>query len=211
MTTNNVQQKTPEKKKKNSYAPLWALIALSALPYIVGTIYYQFRDQLPLTSGSNYGLLIEPARELKSTSMTLLDGSNRDITSYQKKWLMLYMLDGECDKNCLQNLYFMRQVRKAMAGDRYRINRLLLVENDNVISDDLLKQLKDFPGMHVATIDNKNKDSFYSTIGGLSGNIFNKVMLVDPFGNYMMEYPSKPDPERLLKDVKRLLSISRIG
>jgi cytochrome oxidase Cu insertion factor (SCO1/SenC/PrrC family) len=44
-----------------------------------------------------------------------------------------------------------------------------------------------------------------------SGNAFRKIMLIDPMGNFMMEYDSQPDPELVLKDVKRLLTISRIG
>ena len=44
-----------------------------------------------------------------------------------------------------------------------------------------------------------------------SADIYKKIMLVDPLGNYMMRYPVDLDPKPFLKDIKRLLTVSRIG
>ncbi|MCK5664377.1 MAG: hypothetical protein KAI17_12885 [Thiotrichaceae bacterium] len=200
-----------EGKKRGSYAPLWILMALSALPYIAGTLYYQYRDDIPHGESLNYGALIEPARELKGVTLSMEDGTTREISEYQQKWLMLYILDGECTEDCLKNLYYMRQVRKAMANDRFRINRIMIVENQDFNSG-LYKKIKEnYPAMDIAGVKGSSKESLYSTIGQDSGNIYRKIMLIDPFGNYMMEYTQQPDPEKILKDIQRLLSVSRIG
>ncbi len=200
-----------EKVKKNSYKPLWILLALSAFPYLAGTLYYQFKDDLPQTKMSNYGTLVEPAREIRDVQLHLSDGSEKPFTDYQKKWLMVYVLDDECSEDCLKNIYYMRQVRKAMAQERFRINRLMILDNQNIDKEQLEKIKNSYPGMDIATVSTETKPHFYSTIQQGSGSVFKKIMLIDPFGNYMMEYTQEPDPEKVLKDVKRLLSISRIG
>jgi len=200
-----------ENVKKTSYAPLWILIALSALPYIAGTLYYQYKDELPQVKTTNYGKLVEPARELRDVKLMLTDGTEKDISDYRKKWLMLYVLDGACSEDCKKNLYFMRQIRKAMAQERFRISRLVVLDNKDLLTEDMNNTIKAYPGINFATLNQASKQRFYSTIQSDSGNIFRKIMLIDPFGNYMMEYTQDPEPEKVLKDVKRLLSVSRIG
>ena len=39
----------------------------------------------------------------------------------------------------------------------------------------------------------------------------NCVYLVDPFANVMMRFPPDLDPKKMLKDLKHLLKVSRIG
>ncbi len=200
-----------EQVKKTSYMPLWILIALCGFPYIGGTLYYQYQDRLPQAGTTNYGELISPVKELKNINLTMLDGSEKTVTDYRKKWLMVYVLDGDCGEDCQKNLYFMRQIRRAMAEDRYRINRLLVLDKQEFFTTDLQAFLKDYEGMDVATVNNESKTDFYSILQDASGKTFRKIMLIDPMGNFMMEYDSQPDPELVLKDVKRLLTISRIG
>jgi hypothetical protein len=37
------------------------------------------------------------------------------------------------------------------------------------------------------------------------------VLIVDPLGNLMMRYPAAPDPNRMKKDLAKLLRASRVG
>jgi len=39
----------------------------------------------------------------------------------------------------------------------------------------------------------------------------NAIYLVDPLGNLMMRFPPDLEPKSLLKDLKHLLKVSRIG
>ncbi len=200
-----------EQAKKTSYMPLWILIALCGFPYIIGTLYFQYREVLPETDTTNYGSLITPVREVSDINLTMSDGTEKSITDYRKKWLMLYVLDAECGEDCQKNIYFMRQVRKAMADDRYRINRLLVLDKKDLLTDDLKRFMMDYEGMDIATVNTASKAHFYATLQDSSGSIFRRIMLIDPVGNYMMEYEPEPDPELVLKDIKKLLTISRIG
>jgi len=199
------------KEKKTSYKPLWILIALCAFPYVIATLYYQFRDELPQVGTFNYGQLVQPAREITGVKLVLANGEKADFSQYRKKWLMLYMLDSECTETCQKNIYYMRQVRKATAKERFRITRLLVLDSQDLMTGALSEFLAEFPGMQVATLGEASKAGFYSTIDTGSGSIFRKILLVDPLGNFMMEYTADPDPKALLKDVKRLLKVSRVG
>ncbi len=200
-----------EKTKKGSYAPLWILIGLCTLPYIAGTLYYQFRDVLPEVGQSNYGRLVQPVKEIRDVQLVLIDGKATDFSEFRKKWLMLYLLEGECHEACQKNFYFMRQVRKAMAEDRFRINRLVVLDKPELETEALHRVLSEFPGISVANLNQTSRQYLYSTIDNGSGSIFGKIMLIDPLGNYMMEYQSDPDPMEMLKDIKKLLSVSRVG
>ena len=153
-----------ETVKKTSYAPLWILIALCAFPYIGGTIYYQYWKNDPEAKTNNYGTLVSPVRELKDIKLTLQDGSVKSITDYRKKWLMMYVLDADCAEYCQKNLYFMRQIRKAMAQDRFRINRLFILQREDLLNTDLKTLLTEYPGIEVAILNEESKALFYSTI-----------------------------------------------
>jgi hypothetical protein len=45
----------------------------------------------------------------------------------------------------------------------------------------------------------------------VTGSVRDHIYLVDPLGNVMMRYPREVDPNRMKKDVARLLRASRIG
>lgn len=197
--------------KRGSYKPLWWLIALCAFPYIAGTLWYQYRDALPTNETTNYGQLIEPVREISDVDLILLDGTQKPLAEFRKKWLMLYILDGECSEDCLKNVYYMRQIRKAMAQDRFRISRLMVLDNPSLMSGELEKVVSEYPDMYIATMQPEHQRQLYGSIQSGSENIYRKIMLIDPLGNFMMQYPKEPSPEKVLKDIKRLLKVSRIG
>jgi len=67
--------------------------------------------------------------------------------------------------------------------------------------------LADYPGMHVARAPANPFLAEFPAPRDPSGHIY----LVDPLGNLMLRYPADPDPQRMLKDLARLLRASRIG
>ena len=201
-----------EEVKRGSYKPLWWLIALCAFPYIGGTLYYQYHGMFGQGETTNHGTLVSPVRELSGVELTMLDGSQKPIEDFRRKWVMLYLLDGPCAEDCQKNLYFMRQVRKAMGQDRFRISRLLILDSPAQYAGSLEAFLQDYPGMEVATVQGGDRSRLAQILATPDGaQTARKIMLVDPLGNYMMRYPEEPDPKLFLKDVKRLLSVSRIG
>jgi len=200
-----------EEVKKTSYKPLWWLIALCAFPYIAGTLYYQYHGLFPHAETNNHGALVEPVRELSGVRLEMLDGKQKSIEDFRRKWLMMYLLDDSCTEDCQKNIYFMRQVRKAMAQDRFRISRLLILDRAALHDADLAAFLEDYPGLEVAVVSAGDKARLAQMLEHEGSEIYRKIVLVDPLGNYMMRYPGELDPKLFLKDIKRLLSVSRIG
>ncbi len=197
--------------RPNSYAPLWILITLCAAPYLLGTLYYQFRSSLPEVQNSNYGNLIDPTLEIGNVHFKLLDETELEFNALREKWLMLYLLDSACTPDCENNLYFMRQIRKATAVNRFRINRLVVLTSPELITPELQRLLVQFPGMMVATMNEGSQQNLVSVLRQGTDKILGKILLVDPLGNFMMQYEVQPDPTRILKDIKRLLNVSRAG
>jgi hypothetical protein len=42
-------------------------------------------------------------------------------------------------------------------------------------------------------------------------SVGNAIYLIDPYGNLMLRFPPGLDPKSMLKDIKHLLKVSRIG
>lgn len=206
----NVEDNKTE-PKKGSRAPLVWLFLLSAVPYLLATIYYQYRDELPGGGTSNYGHLVQPVVNITGVTFKDLDGNETKIEELQRKWVMLYVVKGECDEVCQKNIYYMTQVRKGMAEDRYRIKRVVLLDNDNSAKIELPNIVEHYKSLLISRMDKKSQALFYTKLNEGVKEVFGRILLIDPFGNLMMEYDVLPDPKKINKDVRRLLNLSRVG
>lgn len=100
------------------------------------------------------------------------------------KWLQankwtLLYLDKQCDDSCQQQLNVLQRIHKATGKNQDRVQRVLIVD----------------PKL----TENGETELFEE------GSIY----LVDPYGNMMMHYSNKADPNGILKDLGRLLMIKR--
>lgn len=159
------------------------LIALvCAAPIVLGTLAYVL-GWSPGNPG-NYGELIEP-RPVALAPFAATRG----------KWVLVSADAPECDAYCEKKLYFMRQVRRAQGKDMERVERLWLVTGRGEPRPALLAAIE---GTRLARVG----DTAFSP---------DHIYLVDPLGNLMMRFPRNPDPSRMIKDLQRLLKVSRIG
>ena len=79
-------------------------------------------------------------------------------------------------------------------------NRLALADGLGIHA---VPNRKDLP---LATFDARLLKAFPATVSARD-----HIYLIDPLGNLMMRFPKDADPARMVKDLKRLLKISRIG
>jgi hypothetical protein len=96
----------------------------------------------------------------------------------------------------------MRQARRAQGKDQDRVERLWVVTDAGRPRAELLGAIEGTriePAAGIAAM--------FPTAGAISDHIY----VIDPLGNLMMRYPRDPDSSRLLKDLQRLLKVSRIG
>lgn len=209
-----MQQTTPNPKRNRLI--FLALVLLFAVPYLAAMIVYQMRDEVPVGTQTNYGQLIQPARPLAGLGFQGLDGEALNIDALSGKWLLIAVADSQCDQPCQARLYEMRQMRRALGEDRERVNRLLVLLDGNADAnlDGLRQTLKDFEGTLVMTGPGDAVEQLTSQLNtgqDPSGTVENRLFIVDPRGDLMMEYPADADPVGVLKDLQRLLKLSKIG
>ena len=191
----------PADPVKRGRVKLLALAAFFALPVLAGYIAYFF-DWVP-GSAANYGALIA-ARPLSQATLEGADGRPFRLSELHGKWLLVQFDSGACDAYCERKLYFMRQVRKALGKDMPRVERVWLLTDAQPPKRALLDAVE---GTYLARTGASAIAGEFPAEQAASDHIY----LVDPLGNLMMRYPRDPDPSRMLKDLQRLLRVSRIG
>jgi hypothetical protein len=141
---------------------------------------------------SNYGTLIPP-RPLPAQALAPLRG----------RWVLVQLDRGACDAYCERKHYFMRQVRRATGREMHRVERLWIVTDGVEPAPALAAAIE---GTALVRDDGRLAPEFPA-----EGSPAAHIYLVDPLGNLMLRFPRDPDPARMLKDLERLLKVSRFG
>ena len=166
-------------------AKILLVAAVCAAPVVLGTLVY-WSGWMVGTPG-NYGELLPP-RAVAAPPLDALRG----------KWVLVSFDAASCDAYCEKKLYFMRQARRAQGKDMERVERLWVLTDGGAPKPEVLAAIED------TKVARLNFDSF-------PGNARDHIYVVDPLGNLMMRFPRDPDPSRVIKDLQRLLKLSRIG
>ncbi len=210
----DVDQKNKNKpvaKKSNNI--LWLMIFLFALPNLAAFYFYFNRDSFDFSGlTTNYGTIISPVRQLDDIALTQLDNSVVSMSSLQGKWLMVTVGGSDCKENCQENIYKMRQIRKATGEFYKRVDRVFFLTDTNKLPS--FKQLlTEYQGMRVILPAEQDGDyqKLLSTFSVKGESVEDGLYFIDPLGNYMMAYPPQAEAKKILKDLMRLLKISQIG
>lgn len=204
------QQQEPAKSLAVSRLKMLALLAAFVGPLLLAAVWLSYVQRHGGDLGSTArGELIAPAFPLEPFSLAEA-GSDEpfDQESLQGIWTMLYAPEGACEEVCLDNLYNMRQVRLALGHRMDRVQRVLLQPAADPVPDDILAE---HPGLRVLSGDHARILDQVIKAQSEMESISEPVYLVDPFGNLMMRFPNELPPKMMLKDIKHLLRVSRIG
>ncbi len=178
---------------------LLLLFLMFASPVIASYLtYYVF----PPSGRTNYGELIEPQRPIGATRInrTSFDAPS-DWSALRGKWVMLVVAADRDEAVLKERLYALRQVRLTTGKDMDRIERVLLLLETDPPSAELLAQ---HPGMQVLRTSREQWQTHW-------GQPLDRILMIDPLGNLMMRFPPLADPNKMKKDVSRLLRASRMG
>lgn len=186
-------------RRRTARRYLLAIFLVCAAPFVLGTLAYYF---FPTSAHTNYGELLSP-KPLTDIVLTTPGGERSSLAALQGKWLMVQFNEGRCDEACERKLYNMRQSRTAQGREMDRIERVWMVLDG--AAPDAPPAL--YEGSYVAR---EVPQSFLAQFP-TTGDIRQHVYLVDPLGNLMLRFPPNPEPKRIIKDLQRLLRVSRIG
>jgi cytochrome oxidase Cu insertion factor (SCO1/SenC/PrrC family) len=182
---------------------LLALFALFASPVVASYLaYYVF----PPAGRTNYGDLIQPQRPAPALALSRPDGAADRFDRLLGQWVLVSVDAGACDAACAAKLYAMRQQRTMTGKERERLDRVWLVTDAAAPAP---AQLREYEGTIVLRADVAQLAAWLPVAPGRRMEDY--LYLVDPLGNLMMRFPADGDPQRIRKDLSRLLKASRIG
>jgi len=193
-------EQSADDSRRRSRRLALVILALCAAPFIAAWLAYFL---WPPQSRVNYGDLIE-VRPLADPVLRGIDAKPFRLSQFRGKWILLQLDSGDCREDCRKKLVYMRQVRLALGKDAERLERVWLLTDGSVPDAALLRE---FQGTFVAHAAGSALLSEFPAAQDASGHIY----VVDPLGNLMLRFPADPDPRRMLKDMTRLLSVSRVG
>jgi cytochrome oxidase Cu insertion factor (SCO1/SenC/PrrC family) len=196
-----------EKTENNKAAGRWKLLAVLAVcasPLIASYFtYYVIKPG----SKNNYGSLIDPRQHpMPTLGLQSEDGKLTELSSLKGKWLILQIDDASCAEVCQRKLLEIRQLRLIQGKNMDRIERVWLITDAQPVAEKLKPGIA---GTHLLRGDKSKLEKWLPTESG--SNLHDHIYLVDPLGNLMMRYPKDADPNKIKKDLSKLLKASAIG
>jgi hypothetical protein len=190
--------------KNGSKAPMLWVIAVCIAPMIAAYAVYYGMDWQPNTETTNYGELLTGQAELPTMpSATTLDGKPFTMKQVFKKWTFITVDSGECNESCAKRLFTHRQLKAITGRERERVARLWFVTDDAVIKPELLTA---HPDLIVVRVKPQELQGLQASSGQ---TLAQHTWMIDPLGRPMMRYGAAPDPDKMKKDVSKLLYASK--
>lgn len=190
---------TPER----SNTTLWLLLASFILPAVAAYAYFFFGDR---PEPDTYGELITPVVDIDKLELTDVLGNpipRKDLTS---SWRMFYITADTCPEQCEQSLYNMRQINIALGKNQSRVEHAVL--HSATVQPEFIELLEQqHPHLLRARIPAQKLQLLQLQNPVQQSAIY----LMDPHGNIMMRFDDGLDPKLILKEINKLLKISRIG
>ena len=199
---------------KASQRKLLLILACFGVPLLLAIVWLQVLRASDGTLGdTSRGQLVQPPLPFEEFTLQDADGQPWGLAELRGLWTLLYLPEGACEEACEKNLYHMRQVRLALNQRMDRVQRVVVTASPDQLGEALVEE---HPGLQVLGGDATGRASFADQVRAsesAAGDAapFGGIWLVDPNGNLMLRFDPELDPRMMLKDVKHLLKISRIG
>jgi hypothetical protein len=187
------------------YRMLYLLLTVCVAPEIASYIAYYL---LPPSGRTNYGALVEPQRPLPALALRRLDGTAVEAASLRGSWLMVQVDGGECGAACQKKLWQMRQVRLTTGKDADRVQRAWLIVDDAPLATSVIRE---YEGTLFLRARADEVAAFLPLPSEPAAKLADHIWLIDPLGNLMLRWPKDADPNRMKKDLIKLLKASGIG
>jgi len=198
---------TPQQRKNRQL--IIGIFAMSIIPFSIAWYLAKNPDLTP--SAINKGQLISPVMTTERTDFSGFDTfSQENLKELEAHWLIVNVIPkADCGDVCLDALHKSRQLRLMLNKELVRTRRAVLILDANTSAETAANWWKD-------DIDLLRLKPNASVIEKLSvfynGQIPDgALLLVDPLGNFMMQYAPQFNPYDVKSDLMHLLKISQIG
>ncbi len=196
---------------KAQLSPRVALVIIAAifiLPLVAAWLMFTGVIEFRPGSTRNLGQLVEPPRPVSGKGAR--PGGSKAFTTdeFAGHWLVLHAVASPCEDPCMEAIVGLRQVHRAAGRNQSRIRVALLHDGSEAVRLQQLYAafyLLEGPGGELwRTLDAAARAA--RPPARARGGTF----LVDPLGNIMMFYAPGSDPNDLSRDLKRLLTWSKL-
>jgi hypothetical protein len=146
------------------------------------------------------------SRELGQAGLTLPEALRPEprAADAPAPWALIYVQTADCDSDCRTAVERLAAVRLALGDDLRRVQRMLVYRGER-------PDFADDATLAIARIDAGRDAEWLATVASDERLRTGRVLIVDPLGNLVVSYPPDVPQKELLRDLKRLLSISQIG
>ena len=194
--------------RQRNMLQLWILVAVFALPLIAGWLLH-FNPQWLPQGRSNHGVLVDPPRNMQPFTLQTPANQEFDWSSLQGQWTLTVLAEGVCDEQCIEQLVKVRQIRRALAAERQRVERLLIMLPDAAGKLEL-PSLGGLEGTHLAIATASDKPALGDAFAAEQRQIANSLFIIDPRVDLMMAHDMSLITEKqILQDLERLLKASK--
>jgi hypothetical protein len=186
------------------------IFAMSIIPFSIAWFLAK-NPELLTPSATNHGQLITPIITTERTDFQGFDTFSQDnLKELEAHWLIVNVIPkANCGEICLDAIYKSRQLRLMLNKELVRTRRAVLVLDSNVSQDSATnwwKEDSDLLRLKPNAVVIEKLNLLYN------GQIpEGALLLVDPLGNFMMQYAPNFNPYDAKSDLMHLLKISQIG
>ncbi len=160
----------------------------------------------------NFGQLVQPPVQLPVGPLQP-DGHRSLAPGTEGQWLLLYVMPGDCDRKCSDDIVSFRQIHRAAGRQAEYLSIVILNENEAGSAlqsriESIYQELNFIahpPAETLATLARINTD--LTPEKGVPENI--RTYVVDPMLNVILAYRADANPNDINKDLKRLLTWSK--
>ena len=198
-SSNEMNTTSPLEAVRRSRMKLLLIAGIVVIPILTAYTIMFFKPEWIPTGTTNNGTLVSP-----SVSITALPSAE----SLPAKWILMHPTPGTCDLTCQEMLYLSRQVHTALGKETSRVERYLVTRED--ISAEYAELLEaEHNVMGHLRLKPGELEGLLPDIKDLYQQQY--VLLIDPNGNIMMYYSLEQSGKPMMRDLKHLLRISKIG
>ncbi len=208
--------KPAKQPKKNNKQVTLILFLVFIAPVALAGILLK-TDTWKLNGTHNHGTLIAPPIAIGNWLEPTIHSKSSKLAKKEterKTWKLILITQTDCDASCKNALMLMRQTHTALGPNQHRVSRLLMHQKPLTPTATQLIQTT-FPKMNVLNFTTESPlESLQSTNMHTSATVY----VVDPLGYALLSFAVGPDQQKtiiegkgLLKDLKKLLKLSRVG
>ena len=206
LATPDLAEPAQAQQRRTSIGRLKMLIVLlvCAAPVIASYFtYFVIRPE----GRTNYGELILPTREMPATlPLKALDGAALSPASLRGQWLLVVVMPSTCDAACEKRLLTQRQLREMLGRERDRLDKLVLVIDEGPLKPELQTALQTAPPANVLRVPREALSQWLAPVAGRA--LDEHLYVVDPMGQWMMRMPPEAEPQRVMRDLSKLMRAS---